>query len=433
VGLRRHGDQHAGEPHPHLPVARHVHRHPHRPPEQGQASNPASLAPDASVSVQFVVTATQTITNGDYRATADGNLSAVGQKPVVTFVGQPVTKYYYFGSTRIAMRKGGVLYYLHGDHLGSTSLTTDASGGIVAQSRYLPYGQERWTSGAAQTDFTFTGQRNERGFGLMDYGARYYDPALLRFISPDSVVRNPDSTHDLNRYSYGRDNPLKYIDPTGHQVLVDAVAIAFAASLLMITVYETGPGASERRQALATTVQKAGEGLATTASDVVEGIREGFSPPPVLNGRLPGYPLGVGQPPDPLAPPSNTLSTPELKPSFPGAPLEQPAPGDLMETFPLGTSTQPSSVFTSKQSQIDHQEGVRSKQRAGKYAPQVAKQRGGPSWGGGIEQPPDTGKMTGDELEETVDQAANNPDTPIWKRVIMKILQGFQAPVGPVK
>jgi len=47
------------------------------------------------------------------------------------------------------MRKGSELYYLHGDHLGSTSLTTDANGGIMAQSRYLPYGQERWTSGPA--------------------------------------------------------------------------------------------------------------------------------------------------------------------------------------------------------------------------------------------------------------------------------------------
>jgi hypothetical protein len=53
------------------------------------------------------------------------------------------------------MRKGYAVYYLHGDHLGSTSLTTNISGGIVAQSRYLPYGQERSAWGAAQTDFTF--------------------------------------------------------------------------------------------------------------------------------------------------------------------------------------------------------------------------------------------------------------------------------------
>jgi hypothetical protein len=41
-----------------------------------------------------VVTATQTITHDDYRAAADGNLSAVGEAPTVTYVGQPVTKYY---------------------------------------------------------------------------------------------------------------------------------------------------------------------------------------------------------------------------------------------------------------------------------------------------------------------------------------------------
>ena len=39
----------------------------------------------------------------------------------------------------------------------------------MAQSRYLPYGQERWTDGAAQTDFTYTGQRADNYIGLMDY------------------------------------------------------------------------------------------------------------------------------------------------------------------------------------------------------------------------------------------------------------------------
>jgi hypothetical protein len=79
-----------------------------------------------------------------------------------------VTKYYSFGGQRIAMRRGDEVYYLHGDHLGSTSLTTDANGAKVAETRYLPYGQERWTAGgAAVTDFGFTGQRKD-GFGLMD-------------------------------------------------------------------------------------------------------------------------------------------------------------------------------------------------------------------------------------------------------------------------
>jgi hypothetical protein len=63
--------------------------------------------------------------------------------------------------------------YLHGDHLGSTSLTTNATGGIVAQSRYLPYGQERLTDGPAQTDLTFTGQRADNYTHLIEMGARW--------------------------------------------------------------------------------------------------------------------------------------------------------------------------------------------------------------------------------------------------------------------
>ena len=55
-----------------------------------------------------------------------------------------VTKYYYHGGKWVAVRKGGQVYYLHGDHLGSTSLTTDATGKVVHEARYLPYGQRSW-------------------------------------------------------------------------------------------------------------------------------------------------------------------------------------------------------------------------------------------------------------------------------------------------
>jgi RHS repeat-associated protein len=82
--------------------------------------------------------------------------------------------------------------------------------------RYLPYGQERWNNGTAVTDFGFTSQRNERGFGLMDYNARYYDPYLGRFISADTIVPNPANPIDFNRYAYAAGNPLRFTDPSGH-------------------------------------------------------------------------------------------------------------------------------------------------------------------------------------------------------------------------
>jgi RHS repeat-associated protein len=63
----------------------------------------------------------------------------------------------------------------------------------------------------------FTGQRLD-GTGLYYYGARYYDPTIGRLISPDTLVPSPANPQSLNRYSYCLNNPLKYVDPSGHVV-----------------------------------------------------------------------------------------------------------------------------------------------------------------------------------------------------------------------
>ena len=52
--------------------------------------------------------------------------------------------------------------------------------------------------------------------GLYDYRARFYDPALGRFLQPDPLVPQAGDPPSLNRYAYARLNPLRYVDPTGH-------------------------------------------------------------------------------------------------------------------------------------------------------------------------------------------------------------------------
>lgn len=72
------------------------------------------------------------------------------------------------------------------------------------------------TGGSLPTDYLFTGQKWDSATGLYKMGDRYYDPTLGRFISPDSYIPDLTNPQDLNRYSYARNNPLKYSDPTGH-------------------------------------------------------------------------------------------------------------------------------------------------------------------------------------------------------------------------
>jgi len=58
-----------------------------------------------------------------------------------------------------AMRIGSTLYYVLKDHLGSASVVTDASGTILGEQRYYPFGETRLTTGTIYTDKLFTGQR----------------------------------------------------------------------------------------------------------------------------------------------------------------------------------------------------------------------------------------------------------------------------------
>jgi RHS repeat-associated protein len=129
--------------------------------------------------------------------------------------------YYYAGAQLMAMRvltgtTGNTLYYLHSDHLGSTSVTTSITGTVLARQYYTPYGSVR-SGGGLPTDIGFTGQRAESGLGsLMYFRARFYSPLVGRFVSADSIVPGAGNPQSLNRYSYTLNNPLKYIDPTGH-------------------------------------------------------------------------------------------------------------------------------------------------------------------------------------------------------------------------
>ncbi|NOH04086.1 MAG: hypothetical protein HND47_20010 [Chloroflexi bacterium] len=109
------------------------------------------------------------------------------------------------------------MYYILGDHLGSTSIVTDASGNVVSQTRYKAWGEVRYSSGTSPTDYTFTGQKSYTdSFDLMYYNARWYDPYLNHMTQPDSIVPDPYNSQDYDRYAYARNNPLRYNDPTGH-------------------------------------------------------------------------------------------------------------------------------------------------------------------------------------------------------------------------
>lgn len=130
-----------------------------------------------------------------------------------------VTKHYFAGATRLAVRTGGTLSFLLADHIGSSSITTDANGAKTATALYKAFGETRYTLGNLGTDYKFTGQRLQAELGIYWFQSRWMDPSLGRFTQPDTVVpTGSQGTQAWDRYAFVNNNPVRYNDPAGHMI-----------------------------------------------------------------------------------------------------------------------------------------------------------------------------------------------------------------------
>ncbi len=118
------------------------------------------------------------------------------------------------GAPAVALGQTERVEYYALDAIGSVRVVFDASGNIVGRMDYGPFGMD--LNGA-------TGMPPERFAGLtrdgeagLDYAqARSYQVRTGRFTAPDPVYAGLFDPQQWNRYTYGRSNPLTYVDPTG--------------------------------------------------------------------------------------------------------------------------------------------------------------------------------------------------------------------------
>jgi len=148
------------------------------------------------------------------------------------------TRYYTLGGATVAVREASAtttassLSFLFGDVQGSAQVmvthtvdpVTGALDAITANSvhanAYTPYGTTRGEESSAANDnlpidHGWLGQvSDEASTGLVYLNARYYDPAVERFLSPDPKM-NPSDPKTLDPYRYAENNPITYTDAGG--------------------------------------------------------------------------------------------------------------------------------------------------------------------------------------------------------------------------
>jgi len=111
-------------------------------------------------------------------------------------------------------------YFYHSDHLGSSSLITDASGAIVQHLEYVPFGEtfidERRSQSSWTTPYLFSGKERDEETGLLYFGARYQDSKYGIWYSVDPLG---EKYPNISSYVYCADNPVIYIDPDGRQTV----------------------------------------------------------------------------------------------------------------------------------------------------------------------------------------------------------------------
>ncbi len=105
-----------------------------------------------------------------------------------------------------------VIHY-HNDALGSPIAATDQDGRVVWRKSYAPYGQP--IGPAAPNEPGYTGKFEEPDLGIQNFGARWYDPRIGRFLAIDPAGFDPQNPQSFNRYAYANNNPYRYVDPDG--------------------------------------------------------------------------------------------------------------------------------------------------------------------------------------------------------------------------
>jgi RHS repeat-associated protein len=131
-------------------------------------------------------------------------------------------------------------FYYHTDHISSIQAITDDDGHVVRRLDYKPFGEqidvaEHIPGPPDEIDRSYQSREHDPS-QLYYFGARHYDPIIGRFLTADSVISNPKDGAQHHRYAFSLNNPIRYVDPTGHDVLDVILGVVLIVLLVVVAI-----------------------------------------------------------------------------------------------------------------------------------------------------------------------------------------------------
>ena len=117
----------------------------------------------------------------------------------------------------IGTYRGSVYYNYLKDGQASTTNLIKEDGTLAAAYDYSDFGETTEITGSSlDNQICYTGGNYDKETDLYYLNARYYDPEIGRFISQDSYRGELDDPGQWHLYAYCANNPINYVDPSGH-------------------------------------------------------------------------------------------------------------------------------------------------------------------------------------------------------------------------
>jgi RHS repeat-associated protein len=141
----------------------------------------------------------------------------------------------------LAMLRSSATSYYHADGLGSITSLSNAAGSVVQTYTFDSFGKQTSSTGSLTNPFQYTARESDPETGLYYYRARYYDASTGRFLTEDRI----GFLSGIDFYTYVRNAPTKYRDPSGKDPIIGVTVGAIAGTIQGALVDRVGLPGSE--------------------------------------------------------------------------------------------------------------------------------------------------------------------------------------------